>query len=228
MAEGVVFWVWALIFSAILGVGLYLMFPTGRLIGATLTILGMVGLLVLLIPHAIQPPRLIVYAPVVSVASAVIAGGLEFLRDRDLRMRLRELHSSLKDFTREIVARAAELDARKGLESKIPEYDKWISAEFASRYEKRLTEAYREAIKVGWLDTGIAGKLLNAPFREDSPSYWISGTKIGVMAAWVNGLTEHPSIQSEWLRRPSFWRMLALYLVASAIIWCALSVYSHY
>ena len=47
-ADTPLFWVVALVASTTLGVGLYLMFPTGRFAGFVLTVLGIVGLLILI------------------------------------------------------------------------------------------------------------------------------------------------------------------------------------
>ncbi|HVA83650.1 MAG TPA: hypothetical protein VNF28_01995 [Candidatus Binataceae bacterium] len=228
MSEGPVFWVWALFFSAVVGVGLYLMFPTGRLTGAILTIAGMLGLFALVNPDAIQAPRLVLYGPAAVAASAAIAAGMEFLKDRDLKARLVALHSSLSDFALDVVEQAAKLDALKGSESKVPELDRWIDAQFTSRYQKRLTEIFRETVERGWFDGTLAAKLLRLPFRGEGPTYWIGGTKIGVVAGFINGVCSNRLRPSEWLRRPSFWRTLVICLFSAAAIWGALGIRPHH
>src|SRR5260370_21134328 len=54
MSEGTVFWVLALLCRAVLGVGLYLMFPAGRIVGLILTLVGTVGLFALIAPNIWQ------------------------------------------------------------------------------------------------------------------------------------------------------------------------------
>jgi hypothetical protein len=223
LVQQTTFQVWTLLFSAILAAGLYLMFPTGRLRGIVLAALGATGLLTLAYPQALQALSLTLYVPIAIAVSALIAAMREFAHDRDLKKRLLELHSSLKGFAREIAAKAAQMDAHKGSAAKVPEYDRWISAEFASRYEKRLTEMLKEVVGIGWFDATHAERLLQMPFRGDGPDYLFGGTKIGVVAGFMNGIWEHPITPREWLRRVSFWLTLAAFLAAMVAIWLAVS-----
>jgi hypothetical protein len=86
----------------------------------------------------------------------------------------------------------------------------------------------KETVKLGWFDSTIAIKLLQMPFRGEGPEYLFCGTKIGVVAGFINGICSNRLRPSEWLRRIRFWRTLIICLFSAAAIWCALGIRSHH
>lgn len=169
----------------------------------------------------VKPPKLILYGSVAFGLAALVLIYSEHRRDRCLKARLLELHTSLLDFAGEIALRETEIKGSRCSESEEAEHHKWVATEFDRRYSTRLIELFRALIRFRWFDAKTALNLLQLPFREESPLY-VGRTKIGIIAGFINRIADRPALPGEWLTRWSAWGNLFLCLICSAGMWFAL------